>query len=87
MLNDKPMPNDIAAERIVLASILEKNDTITDIMDVVSEKDFYKTSHSILYTNMICMFTKDIPIEVESLFNFMGQAKITAIGGITYISQ
>jgi len=36
---------------------------------------------------MICMFTKDIPIEVESLFNFMGQDKISAIGGITYISQ
>jgi len=81
------MPQDIAAERIVLAEIIKNNDTITELMDIVKDTDFYKTSHSILYTNMICMFTKDIPIEVESLFNFMGQDKISAIGGITYISQ
>lgn len=84
---DKVLPQDISAERIVLASIMKNNDTITEIMDIVSDKDFYRTSHSLLYNNMVTMFTKDIPIEVESLFNFLGQDKINAIGGITYLSQ
>lgn len=86
MIN-KPLPQNDEAEKIVIAAILKDNDMITELMDILKADDFYNTRHKIIYENMIQMFSKDIPIEVISVCNFIGKDKLIAIGGITYLSE
>ena len=82
----KPLPHDLESEKILLSAIMKKNDTISDIIDIVSYKDFYNSTHSFIFQTFTEMYNKNIPIEIISFANYIGQDKLKSIGGITYLS-
>ena len=48
----KVPPQNVEAEQAVLAGILINNDAMNQIVDVLSQEDFYREAHAHLYEGM-----------------------------------
>lgn len=83
---DKPLPSNVEAENQVLGSILLNNDSLCDAIEIISSDDFYNASNQILYKAMLTMYSNNTPIDIVTLTNFLGEEKLRAIGGMTYIT-
>ena len=44
------------AEGSILSSILVKNDSICEVIDILNPEDFYNTRHKIIYKNLKEMY-------------------------------
>lgn len=87
-LIEKLPPQNLEAEMSFLGCLLIDKDAIIKIADMVSENDFYKTSHRIIYETMKELFNKHEPIDILSLTNRLEEKnKLDDIGGRTYLAQ
>ncbi|MDY0360084.1 MAG: replicative DNA helicase [Desulforegulaceae bacterium] len=64
-------PQNYEAESSLLATILLDNDTLLDVADIVNPEDFYKNSHSLIYTSMLNLFSNNKPIDLVTLANHL----------------
>jgi len=85
---EKLPPQNIEAEMSFLGSLLLDKDAIIKVSDSVSENDFYKEAHKIIYSIMIELFNKHEPIDIISLTSRLkDKQKLEAIGGRTYLAH
>ena len=81
-------PQNIEAEQSLLCCILIDKNAIIKIIDSISEKDFYKDSHQIIFKAIKDLFVKQEPIDILTLSNKLeGQNKLQEIGGRTYLAE
>ncbi|PIR93996.1 replicative DNA helicase [Candidatus Falkowbacteria bacterium CG10_big_fil_rev_8_21_14_0_10_39_11] len=79
-------PQNVEAEQYVLGSILIDNESFFKIADMIKADDFYKTSHSTIYENMLELYTEHEPIDLLTLTNKMEDKKILKnVGGRSYL--
>lgn len=86
MLN-KPLPQNMEAEKQFLSMLFIKNDIVADIINYIKPNDFYKTSHMMIYEKIIQMYSNNIPIDVITFTNSISKEQLSSIGGITYLSE
>jgi replicative DNA helicase len=84
---DKPLPNNREAEIALIADIFIKNDIITDTIGLLKASDFYYKPHEIIYSKLIDLYKKNIPIDILTFTNSIDKKLLQSIGGITYLSQ
>lgn len=85
---EKMPPQNVDAEQTLLCSLLIDKDIILKIIDIVSEKDFYKNSHSLIYSAMRDLYTKGEPIDILTLTNKLKEREqLEQIGGRTYLAH
>ncbi|MFA4941262.1 MAG: replicative DNA helicase [Patescibacteria group bacterium] len=85
---EKMPPHNLEAEQSLLSCLLIDKDAIIKIADIVSENDFYKDSHKIIFTIIKELYGHHEPIDVLSLTNRLDEKKELAnIGGRTYLAQ
>lgn len=60
-MNEEVLPQDIAAEKAVLAAILLDRDSIKNILDVLDANDFSREAHKVIYKAMMSLFFHDEP--------------------------
>lgn len=81
-------PQNIEAEQSLLSCILLDKNAIVKIIDIVSEKDFYKDTHRLIFQTAKELFSKQEPIDVLTLSNKLeAKNQLTTIGGRTYLAQ
>lgn len=81
-------PQNIEAEQSFLGCLLIDKDAIIKVADIVTENDFYKEGHKIIYETIKELYGRREPIDILSLTNRLeerGQLEIT--GGRTYLAQ
>jgi len=78
--------SNIEAESIILGAIINRNDTITEVVDIVEATDFYHNANQIIYSNMKKLYSEGTSIDITTLVNSL-QSTLTEIGGITYLSK
>lgn len=84
----RSLPHNIEAEQWVLGSMLKDKTSIAQAVEVLKSEDFYRDAHKILYSTMLELFQKDVPIDMVTLANELNSTqKLEAVGGITYISE
>jgi len=84
---NKLPPQNLEAEQSLLGSLLIDKDAIIKVADLVTENDFYKDSHSILFETMKELYSRHEPIDVISLTNRLDEkGKLDSIGGRTYLA-
>lgn len=74
------------AEKNVLSSILMRNDSLCEVINLIKAEDFYSSNNKIIYKNLVEMHDKGMPIDIITLSNKMGEA-LKEVGGITYITE
>ncbi|MFA5247815.1 MAG: replicative DNA helicase [Patescibacteria group bacterium] len=81
-------PQNIEAEQSLLSCLLLDKNAIVKIIDIVSEKDFYKDTHRIIFQTARDLFAKQEPIDILTLSNKLeSKNQLTAVGGRTYLAQ
>ena len=63
----KVPPHNLDAEQAIVGGILINNDAFTQIVDIISDEDFYKEAHALIYEGMLTLYNRDDPIDVITL--------------------
>jgi replicative DNA helicase len=82
---EKVPPQNIEAEQSLLGCLLIDKDAIIKIADTLSEDDFYKDSHRIIFATMKELFARREPIDILNLTNRLEEKdELENVGGRTY---
>jgi replicative DNA helicase len=81
-------PQSLEAEESILSAILVDNDTLPEILEILSPKDFYRSSHQKIFTAITELFSRNEPIDLVTLTNILReQGCLEEIGGATYLAN
>lgn len=81
-----PHSND--AEESILSAILIDNETLIDIIEILTPDDFYKPAHQLIYQSMCNLFSRTEPVDIVTVLNNLKESgKLEAAGGATYLSR
>ncbi len=81
-------PQDLQAEKYVLASILIDSTSLLKILDFLKPEDFYSTAHRLIYKACLSLFEKDEPIDIVTLHNELERENnLEKVGGAAYLSE
>lgn len=76
----------VAAEQIVLGSIMTTDKTLTDVEPIIAAADFYRPAHAAIYTALIALRDLNQPTDPIALAVHMGNNDtLTRAGGLPYL--
>ena len=80
-------PHSIEAEQSVLGGLLLDNAAWDRIADFISEEDFYRFDHRIIFQGIVKLINSSRPADVITVFDFLNAAgKADDAGGLTYLN-
>jgi len=81
-------PQNIEAEESILSAILIDNDSLLDVLEILTPDDFYRSPHKKIFTAMEELFSKTDPVDLVTLTNLLREkGQLDDIGGATYIAS
>ena len=81
-------PQDIMAEQSLLSAIFMNNKVLLDVIELVSESDFYKGAHQKIFCVIKELFAKQEPVDLVTVAACLEKkAQFESIGGAAYLSQ
>ena len=84
---DRLPPQSLEAESSVLGALLLDNEAITKVADILTEKDFYKRAHQIVFATILELYSENEPIDVLSVSSRLKEKKqLKNIGGTSYLT-
>jgi len=85
---EKLPPQNLEAEQSFLGSLLIDKEAIIKIADIVTEHDFYKDRHKIIFETIKELYSRHEPIDILSLTNRLEEKNdLDNIGGRTYLAH
>ena len=82
------LPNNLEAEQALLGCLLIDVETQTDILDKLSEDDFYQESHKLIIGAMKAVFNARKPVDLVTLADQLETDKsLDKAGGLSYITD
>ena len=82
------LPNNLEAEQALLGCLLIDNEIQTDILDTLSEDDFYQESHRLIIGAMKAVFNARKPVDLVTLADELENRKeLEKAGGLSYITN
>ena len=80
-------PHSIEAEQAVLGGLLLDNEALDRVADVISEGDFYRQDHRLIFRNVCRMVEKNKPADVVTVAETLDSCnELEGIGGLAYLS-
>lgn len=84
----KVPPQNIDAEKSLLGSVLIDEETLADISENVTVKDFYEKRHALIFGGMMRLYEKHSPVDLLTLTDELKRKdELDIIGGSTYLSE
>ncbi len=84
----KVPPQNIEAEQSILSAILIDNNTLPQVIEILSEKDFYREAHQKIFAAMVGLFERNEPADLITLRNILKErGQLESVGGATYLSE
>ena len=84
----KVPPQNLDAEKSLLGAVLIDEETLADISEHVTTKDFYEKRHGIIYGGMMRLYEKHQPVDLLTLTDELKRKKeLDTIGGSTYLTE
>src|SRR5215204_7698766 len=81
-------PHSVEAEQAVLGGLLLSNPSWDRIGDVISESDFYRADHRILWRTITRLVEDNKPADVLTVSEALkGSGEFGDVGGIAYLDQ
>ena len=88
VITGKIPPQNIDAEKSLLGAVLIDEETLADISEHVTAKDFYEKRHSIIYDGMMRLYEKHRPVDLLTLTDELKRKKeLEVIGGSAYLTE
>ncbi|UTX51025.1 replicative DNA helicase [Candidatus Saccharibacteria bacterium TM7i] len=81
-------PQNLDAEMSLLGAVLIDEETLADISEHVTAKDFYDKRHGMIYGGMIALYEKHKPVDLLTLTDELKRKKhLDEIGGSAYLTE
>lgn len=81
-------PHSIEAEQAVLGGLMLDNNAWEQVSDRISEQDFYRTDHRIIFRTIAALALQDKPIDLITISERLeAQQELTEVGGLSYLGQ
>lgn len=81
-------PQNIDAEKSLLGAVLIDEETLSDISEHVTEKDFYDKRHGIVFGGMMRLYEKHKPVDLLTLSEELSKKKeLEIVGGSAYLTE
>jgi len=81
-------PQNLEAEDSVLSAILVDNDTLLDVVEVLSPEDFYRSAHQKIFSAIVDLFSRNEPVDLVTLTNILReQDRLEEVGGALYLAK
>ncbi|MEI6850743.1 MAG: replicative DNA helicase [Candidatus Saccharibacteria bacterium] len=88
IISGKIPPQNIDAEKSLLGAVLIDEETLSDISEHVTIKDFYEKRHSIIYGGMMRLYEKHKPVDLLTLTDELKRKKeLDTVGGSAYLTE
>jgi replicative DNA helicase len=85
---ERPLPQNLEAERSILGAILLDNHALNTAVEKVRSEDFFLPQHRRIFERMIQLGEKQQAIDTVTLMEDLGrQGELEAAGGVAYLSQ
>jgi replicative DNA helicase len=87
-LDSRTPPQNLSAEQSVLGGVMLEPDSWHEVADVLTENDFYKPSHRIVFSAIRDLGRKGQPVDILTVSNFLLSTKqLEAAGGAPYLAE
>ncbi|MCK4787374.1 MAG: replicative DNA helicase [Desulfobacteraceae bacterium] len=84
----KVPPHNVEAEQSILSAILIENNTLPEVLEILSEPDFYREVHSKIFKGMVELFERNEPADLVTLTNLLKeQGQLESVGGASYLAE
>jgi replicative DNA helicase len=81
-------PQNIDAEKSLLGAVLIDEETLSDISEHVTIKDFYEKRHALIYDGMMRLYEKHSPVDLLTLTDELKRKKeLDTVGGSAYLTE
>ena len=81
-------PHSIEAEQSVLGGLLLDNESLDRITDLLTEVDFYRSEHKLIYQQITRLLERGRPADVVTVSEAIEQAGLTdETGGLAYLGE
>lgn len=82
------MPYSRDAEMALLGCFLMDNDIVVELIDKLTEEDFYQESHKYVFTAMQKVFNERKPVDLVTVSDKLdGEGNLEKAGGIVYLTE
>jgi hypothetical protein len=84
---DQLPPQNLDAERQLLAACAIDNAIIPDVLDRLSPEDFYREAHRVLFRSVLDLHGKGLAVDAVSLLNELGPERYERLGGNDFFAD
>ena len=84
----RSLPQSIEAEQSVIGSMIIDKSAIAQVAENLTEDDFYRDGHKIIYKSIFEMFKNDMAVDLVTLLEYLKSTdQLEKAGGVTYITE
>jgi len=84
----KVPPHNLEAEQSILSAILIENNTLPEVLEILSDQDFYREAHRKIFKAMIELFERNEPADLVTLTNLLKErGELESLGGASYLAE
>ncbi len=84
----KVPPHSIEAEQAVLGGLMLDNSAWEQIADRISEQDFYRSDHRLIFRTIAALAVQDKPVDLITISERLeAQNELNDVGGLGYLGQ
>ena len=84
----RSLPQSIEAEQSVIGSMIIDKCAIAQVAEKLTEDDFYRDGHKIIYKSIFEMFKNDMAVDLVTLLEYLKSTdQLEKAGGVTYITE
>jgi replicative DNA helicase len=81
-------PQSLEAEESILSAILVDNDTLLEVLEILSPEDFYRSAHQKIFSAISELFLRNEPVDLVTLTNILREHdRLEEIGGAAYLAN
>ena len=82
------LPNNLDAEQALLGCMLIDNQILSDVLEKLSEEDFYQESHQFILSAMKLVYLEHKPLDLVTLADKLEtEGKLEKSGGLSYLTE
>lgn len=79
-------PQNVEAEESVICAVLIDNTTLSEIMELLTPEDFYRSRHQKIFAGIAALFNDGEPVDLITLANILkSRGDLDKVGGAAYL--
>lgn len=81
-------PHSLEAEQSALGAMILDKDALTEVVELITDDDFYKEAHKAIFRSVIDLYNRNEPVDIVTLSEaLLKEGTLNDIGGIEYLSD